>query len=53
MEKSFEEWCDAFVEFVRGMGYSGFIDLDSFQEDYEQGAEPMEVAETFVKEMND
>ncbi|MCL1652566.1 hypothetical protein M2T28_08080 [Elizabethkingia miricola] len=53
MYETFEEWWDAFVEFVRGMGYNGFIDSDSFQEDYELGAEPREAAEIFVKEMND
>lgn len=52
MEKSFEEWYDAFVEFVRGLGYHGFIDKDAFLEDYEIGAESMEVAEIFVKEIN-
>jgi hypothetical protein len=51
MEKTFEEWFDALVEFIRGNGYNGFIDKDSFLEDYEQGAEAMEVAEAFVEEM--
>lgn len=53
MYETFEEWCDAFTEFVRGMGYQGFIDQDSFIEDYETGADPRETAEIFVEEMTD
>ena len=53
MYETFEEWCDAFAEFVRGMGYTGMIDKDSFDADYAQGVDPREAAEIFVKEMND
>lgn len=53
MYETFEEWCDAFLEFVRGMGYNGFVDLESFQQDYEIETDPREAAEVFVEEMND
>ena len=51
-EKSFEEWFDALVEFIRGLGYNGPIDRDTFTADYEACAEPMEVAKEFVEEIN-
>ena len=50
-EKSFEEWYDAFVEFVRGFGYHGVIDEDTFREDWENGKDAYHVAEEFVKEL--
>lgn len=53
MERDFEEWYDAFVEFVRGLGYSGPIDKDTFYSDWESGLEPMTVAKDFVDEMNE
>lgn len=49
--KSFEEWYDAFLEFVRSMGYSGFIDKDAIREFHEEGVEPLIAANEFVIEM--
>jgi hypothetical protein len=51
MEKTFEEWFDAFMEFVNAMGYSSFIDKDAIKEFYEEGVEPLIAANTFVLEM--
>lgn len=53
MDKTFEEWYDAFYEAVSIKGYSGPIDRDAFREEWEQGIDPYESAENFVKEMND
>jgi hypothetical protein len=50
MYERFGEWFDAFVEHVRILGYTGFIDADAFEMDYEEGADPYEVAEAFVEE---
>lgn len=52
MEKTFEEWYDAFCEFVRGNGYHGVIDKDSFREDWENGKDAYHVAKGFVEEIN-
>lgn len=52
MEKSFEEWFDAFCEFVRGFGYQRAIDRDSFIEEWEAGKDAYVAAEEFVSLMN-
>lgn len=53
MEKSFEEWIDAFLEFVRSFGYHGPVNKETFIEDWESGQEPMQVARDFVNEINE
>ncbi|WP_156173304.1 hypothetical protein [Chryseobacterium gallinarum] len=53
MEKTFEEWIDSFLEFVRGLGYKGTVDKESFRQDWEDGQDPFHMAEDFVLEMQD
>lgn len=52
MYDTFEEWFDVFVDNVRALDYHGNIDRDTFESDYENGADPMYVAKEFVDEMN-
>lgn len=51
MEKTFEEWYDAFCEFVRGFGYHGFLDKDSFLEDYNDGIDAYWLAKKVVERL--
>lgn len=53
MYETFEEWYDSFQDHVNRLGYDGPIDKESFESDFEEGKEPSEVAEEFVKEMNE
>lgn len=53
-EVSFEEWFDAFKEFVRmEFNYHGPVDRETFEGDFEEGLDPRETAKNFVEEMND
>ena len=56
MEKthdSYDEWYDAFQDFCIGMGYSGSFMKETWESDYEEGKDPYDSAEEFVKEMNE
>jgi len=52
MEKDFEEWYDAFVEFLRIGGYQGYIDKDSAHRDFDNQIDAMEAANQLIEEMN-
>jgi len=50
---SFDEWFDKFFENCNALGYSGNIDKDSFEYDWEEGKTPKDAAKEFVDEMNE
>ena len=46
----YDTWFDIFIDSLRGLGYKGPIDKDIFEEDYEEGKTPEEVAKEYFDE---
>jgi hypothetical protein len=50
---SFDEWKDKFKAEVDALGYTGPVDEDSFETEYDIDVSPEEAARDFVTEMED
>jgi len=50
--ETYEEWFDIFVEVCRQLGYDGPLMSDTWEYDWENGADPFDEAKKFVEEIN-
>jgi hypothetical protein len=50
--QTFDLWFDLLIDCLKRLGYKGPIDKESFQEDYDEGKTPEEVALTFSDDIS-
>lgn len=51
--KNFNEWFDVFTDKVRSAGYSGPIDRESAEIEFDDNLTPDQAAKEFVEEMKE